>query len=124
MSTPYHAGPARPDRHDDTECPDVDRPVEERTIPVHVPERIEQHARELAERHGGDVEEWVLRCLAFDVRLLLRDDRPDDARTHAGHATVDAETFAAVQASGRPERFVREAVRETVEGQRSPSDHV
>lgn len=102
---------------------DVALPVEERTVPVHVPESIEQYARRVAEDHGGDVTDWVQRCLSLDVRLLLRHERPADAPTHAVHAAVDAETFAAVQASGQPEEFVREAVREKVERQRTaPKD--
>lgn len=97
---------------------DLDLPVEERLIPVHVPAYIERYALRIADRHGGDVEQWVMRCLAFNVRPLLRHCRPEGARTYAVHASVDAEIFAAVQASGNPEQFVREAIREKVERSR------
>lgn len=97
----------------------IDLPTEERLLPIHVPEHVERYALQLADRYGGDVEQWVLQCLAFNVRLLLRHDRPEGARTHTVHTSVDAETFAAVHASGRPERFVRQAVREKIERARS-----
>lgn len=90
-------------------------PIVERRFPVHVPVSVEQYALELAARYGGDVEDWVRESISFHHRLLLRHDRSDDRLTHALHTTVDARTFAAVQASGTPRRFVRDAVREKVE---------
>lgn len=101
---------------------DIDLPVEERLLPIHVPQYIERHALQLSDRYGGDVEQWILQCLAFNVRLLLRHNRPEGARTHAVHASVTTETFAAVHASGRPEEFVRQAIKEKIE--RSQPDDV
>lgn len=90
-------------------------PPVERRLPVHVPVSVEQYALELTDRFGGSVEHWVRESISFHHRLLLRHDRPEDALTHALHTAVDPRTYAAVHASGNPERFVRQAVHEKIE---------
>jgi len=77
----------------------------------------------MVKQHGGDVEQWATRCLVFNVRPLLRTNRPERARIYAVHATVTAEDFAALQASGNPERFIRDAIREKIKRMQS-ADHV